>query len=215
MFGKNAKTSNVKYFLYKNDYHSGPFVLERIREMLIENVVSENDIICEEGKEEWIPISQVIKSFISNTEIAVTVEAQPQLADIFYILVDQATKGPYTLNQIKTMWSAGSVTVQTMFLQENTSEWMPLRSILHKLEPPPIVASSFVNNPPVLQNPKGKVQTIESTGKGWKALQILSVLLIIVGFFTLFGSVSYGFGMMFSGFLIFLFSRIGAWWSHG
>jgi hypothetical protein len=149
MFGKNAKTSNVKYFLYKNDYHSGPFVLERIREMLIENVVSENDIICEEGKEEWIPISQVIKSFISNTEIAVTVEAQPQLADIFYILVDQATKGPYTLNQIKTMWSAGSVTVQTMFLQENTSEWMPLRSILHKLEPPPIVASSSVNNPPV------------------------------------------------------------------
>ena len=215
MFGKNAKTSNVKYFLYKNDYHSGPFVLERIREMLIENVVSENDIICEEGKEAWIPISHVIKSFISNTEIAVTVEAQPQLADIFYILVDQATKGPYTLNQIKTMWSAGSVTVQTMFLQENTSEWMPLRSILHKLEPPPIVASSFVNNPPVLQNPKGKVQTIESTGKGWKALQILSVLLIIVGFFTLFGSVSYGFGMMFSGFLIFLFSRIGAWWSHG
>jgi len=215
MFGKNAKTNTVKYFLYKNDYHSGPFALERIREMLIENVVNENDIICEEGKEEWISISQVIKSSVSNTEIAVTVEAQPQLADIFYILVDQATKGPYTLNQIKTMWSAGSVTVQTMFLQENTSEWMPLRSILHKLEPPPIVASDSVNNPPVLQTPKGKVQTIESTGKGWKALQVFSVLLIIVGFFTLFGSVSSGCGIMFLGFLIFLFSRVGAWWSHG
>jgi hypothetical protein len=211
----NKQQKEVKFFLYKNDYHSGPFAQERIREMLIENVVSENDIICEEGKEEWIPISQLIKSSVSNAKIEVTVEAQPQLADIFYILVDQATKGPYTLNQIKTMWSAGSVTVQTMFLQENTSEWMPLRSILHKLEPPPVVASGSVNNPPVLQNPKGKVQTIESTGKGWKALQVLSVLLIIVGFFTLFGSVSSGCGMMFSGFLIFLFSRIGAWWSHG
>ena len=64
----NKQQKEVKFFLYKNDYHSGPFVLERIREMLIENVVGENDIICEEGKEEWITISQVIKSSVSSTE---------------------------------------------------------------------------------------------------------------------------------------------------
>lgn len=211
----NKQQKEAKYFLFKNDYYSGPFEKERLREMLIENVVSKNDIICEEGREEWNPISQVIQTSPLNAEAAVVVEAQPQLADIFYILIDQETKGPYTLNQIKTMWSNGGVTVQTMFLQENTTEWTPLRNILHKLEPPPIVASGSVINPPVLQTPKGKVQTIESTGKGWKALQVLSVLWITVGFFTLFGSVSSGCGMILSGFLIFLLSRIGAWWSHG
>ena len=43
----NKQQKEVKFFLYKNDYHSGPFVLERIREMFIGNVVGENDIICE------------------------------------------------------------------------------------------------------------------------------------------------------------------------
>ena len=60
------------------------------------------------------------------------------------------------------------------------------------------------------------VQTIEKTGKKWKAYQLfgcmglaLGVILILIGS----GPLGVFFGML--GFITYLIGRIGAWWYHG
>jgi hypothetical protein len=214
MFQPHQKQKETKYFLFKNDYHSGPFEKERIREMLIESIVNENDIVCAEGDEEWIPIKQILKTD-NNIEHFKADSVRTVTGDTFYILVENETRGPYTLNQLKTMWNIGSVTVRTMFMAESAAEWTPLRNILHRLETPQANFQSTDNLPPILQTSTRKVQTIEATSKTWKGLLLFSVLLIIAGFLTLFNSAAYGCSMIFLGFVTFLFARIGSWWSHG
>jgi len=214
MFQHHQKQKEVKYFLFKNDYHSGPFEIEKIREMLIESIVNESDIVCAEGDEEWIPISQLFKMEQRNPPLRAELPSTAS-GDTFYILIENETKGPYTLNQIKTMWNNGSVTVRTMFMAESASEWTPLRNILHRLEPSQANLQSSDNLPPILQTQTRRVQTIEATSKTWKGLLLFSVFLIIAGFLTLFSSAAYGCSMIFFGFVTFLIARIGSWWSHG
>jgi hypothetical protein len=70
----------------------------------------------------------------------------------YYILDGENTKGPFTIGQLRSMWSTGSITTKTMHRQEGDEQWRPLRSILHLLEPPPIVAPApvVVSQPSVL-----------------------------------------------------------------
>ena len=69
---------------------------------------------------------------------------------------------------------------------------------------------------------EGPVQTIEKTGKGWKAAQLLGVLAMVGGC-----SVAISTGQdspealttsvttAMVGFGVFVIARIGAWWKHG
>jgi len=211
----NNLKKEVRFFLFKNDYHSGPFEIERIREMMIEGIVNENDIICAEGDKEWFPISQLFKTSAKNDYIPATEQSSLVLEDTLYLLIENETKGPFTLNQIKMMWNSGNITVQTMFLSNNNTEWMPLRKILHKLEPPQQISTISDNIPPILKTTTKKVQTIEATSKTWKGLLVFAVFLMIAGIITLFSSFASGCGILFAGFLMFLFARAGSWWSHG
>ena len=54
----------------------------------------------------------------------------------YYLFLSEEQKGPYTLSQLQTMWRSGNITGNTLFWQEGCSEWNPLSSILHVLEPP-------------------------------------------------------------------------------
>lgn len=56
----------------------------------------------------------------------------------YYILEGEETKGPFTIGQLRSMWSTGGITAKTMYCQEGDQQWRPLGSILHLLEPPPI-----------------------------------------------------------------------------
>lgn len=71
-----------------------------------------------------------------------------------------------------------------------------------------------------------RVQTVEQTGKNWKATQAGGCLMVIVGIMATVlaaNSVSgshedSGAGwilLVFFGLVVFLFGRIGAWWNHG
>lgn len=63
------------------------------------------------------------------------------------------------------------------------------------------------------------VQTIEATGKQWKAIQLIGGLIAMAGF----GSCAFtsGEGMFYSYFLgvgglaIMVYASLGAWWQHG
>ena len=53
----------------------------------------------------------------------------------YYILQSNETKGPYTLSQLKSMWSSGAVTGNLQFCEEGYTEWLPLSSLQYLLEP--------------------------------------------------------------------------------
>jgi len=56
----------------------------------------------------------------------------------YYLYLNDEQKGPYTLSQIQSMWRSGNITGNTLYWQDGFSEWIPLSSILHILEPPPV-----------------------------------------------------------------------------
>ena len=121
----------------------------------------------------------------------------------YYVLQNDETKGPYTLGQLRSMWSSGAITGQTLYCQEGYSEWLPLRQLQAELDSP--------------------VQTIEATGKKWKAAQLIAVLVMIVGAPVIIAGASnesftfirIGTLMFAGGLVAFLLARIGAWWHHG
>jgi hypothetical protein len=65
----------------------------------------------------------------------------------YYILQNDERKGPFTIGQLRGMWSSGSITVETLYCQKGFGEWWPLRTILHELEPP--ATPPPVSRPPV------------------------------------------------------------------
>ncbi|MCE5230478.1 hypothetical protein LLG95_12910 [bacterium] len=86
---------------------------------------------------------------------------------------------------------------------------------------------NFRYDPPEVRSVPRGTRTIEATGKGWKFLQLVGVLLTIGGGVTTcvkmqmphppgadatFGLAVLGFAV---GLLIFIAGRIGAWWFHG
>ena len=55
--------------------------------------------------------------------------------DQYYLLQNDEQRGPFTLNQLRSMWGSGSITSQTLFFQQGFAEWVPLSMILDRLEP--------------------------------------------------------------------------------
>jgi hypothetical protein len=133
----------------------------------------------------------------------------------YYILQNDETKGPYTIGQLRSMWNSGAITGKTHFCQEGFSQWLPLSDLQSELEPPPSPQPSpqFYQPPP--QPLPHKVQTIEATGKSWKAIQLLSGLSMCVGIVVFMISPAVGTLMLIGGFFFFVFARLGAWWHHG
>ena len=79
----------------------------------------------------------------------------------YYLLEGDKTKGPFTINQLRSMWSAGNITATMFHCQEGDRQWQPLSSILHLLEPPPSLPLSPA---PVLQQSVVFVRTTKSRG---------------------------------------------------
>ena len=136
----------------------------------------------------------------------------------YYILQNEETKGPYTIGQMRSMWSSGVLTLETLFCQEGYEQWLPLDHLVGELEPRSVASTSVAEDAstePVNQPANKRVQTIEATGKIWKAAQLIFALVAIVGGYELFRSPSLGLLMIVGGVFMFCIARIGAWWCHG
>ena len=53
----------------------------------------------------------------------------------FYILQKDETKGPYTIGQLRSLWSSGAITGDLLYCEEGYDQWLPLRGIIDQLEP--------------------------------------------------------------------------------
>jgi hypothetical protein len=53
----------------------------------------------------------------------------------FYILQEDKPQGPYTIGQLRSMWSAGTLTGNTLYCHEGDESWKPLSVLAEHLEP--------------------------------------------------------------------------------
>ena len=69
--------------------------------------------------------------------------------DQYLIFQNGEQKGPFTLLQLRAMWSSGAITVQTLYWQEGQPDWLPLESILQHLENYPVSPAVVAQQTPV------------------------------------------------------------------
>src|SRR5947209_2809675 len=53
----------------------------------------------------------------------------------YFIILDDDTKGPYTIRQLRSMWAAGQLTAETLYCEEGYDNWLHLRVLADELEP--------------------------------------------------------------------------------
>jgi hypothetical protein len=67
---------------------------------------------------------------------------------MYYLLLDGAQSGPYTLSQLTEMWQARRVDTLTLYWEEGNADWLPLHNIAPLLQvptpagPPPMPVSA-------------------------------------------------------------------------
>ncbi|MCE0498393.1 MAG: GYF domain-containing protein [Methylacidiphilales bacterium] len=54
---------------------------------------------------------------------------------MYYLWLNEAQAGPYTLQQVQSMWGAGQITALTLYWQEGKADWQPLGDIISQIEP--------------------------------------------------------------------------------
>jgi|GEM_PF-1686928 len=55
---------------------------------------------------------------------------------MYYLWLNDAQAGPYTLHQVQSLWNEGQITGLTLFWQEGNADWQPLSTIVSIIEPP-------------------------------------------------------------------------------
>jgi membrane protein YdbS with pleckstrin-like domain len=70
---------------------------------------------------------------------------------MYYLLLDGAQTGPFTLAQLIEMWRARRITPITLYWEEGNADWLPLHNIVPLLEMPERAAAA--GSPPTLPKP--------------------------------------------------------------
>jgi len=68
-----------------------------------------------------------------------------------YLLLDQKQKGPYSEEEIQEMYTAGTITAQTLYWKEGMSDWQALGLVKAQTNPHPAVKT--IAPPRRTQNP--------------------------------------------------------------
>ena len=56
----------MKIFITRGEEKSGPFTLDQVREHLDKGDLMSDDLACQEGMDEWIPLSELMDSLMST-----------------------------------------------------------------------------------------------------------------------------------------------------
>jgi TM2 domain-containing membrane protein YozV len=98
----------------------------------------------------------------------------------YYVIIDGDDQGPFTINQLRSMWTAGKLNQKMKYSQPGMSEWQPLSNIIDLLEPQiPRSPSGWTPSPPPSSNPTGTMLVKSAKSRG--------VYIILGLFFGLFG----------------------------
>jgi hypothetical protein len=121
----------------------------------------------------------------------------------YYVIMEDQTKGPYTISQLRSMWESGVLTSKTMHCKEGDTEWKPLGVLLSLME----------QKPPI---------TTEATGTQWKIALAVSGAAMVLGYFMFAGAEKDGAFLAVTGHVLLvlgcvgaLVSAFGGWWENG
>ena len=106
----------------------------------------------------------------------------------YYVIQNNETKGPYTIGQLRAMWSSGAVTTETLYCREGWSEWLPLLAMARELESsaaPPAQPSS-------VRATVKKRSSFVGGGCALQGLGLVSLILAVVTFMTIIGPIIFG-----------------------
>jgi hypothetical protein len=101
----------------------------------------------------------------------------------YYILQNDETKGPYTIGQLRAMWSSGAITGETLYCERGYDEWLPLSGIADQLESPlpPQTASYAAHNPTTFISHQHHT-SVETRGRdSARTVKAVSGLCMVVG----------------------------------
>jgi hypothetical protein len=146
----------------------------------------------------------------------------------WFIAQNDQALGPYSDEEMKAFARDGSIIPESYIRREDLAEWITADRInglfdgVLTIRPPeapqPIAIQRGTRQAAMARVPH--VQTIEKTGKGWKGLQVIGVMVFLMGLFLSpslneSGDKVIVFRIMAGGLGLFIFARIGAWWNHG
>jgi|GEM_PF-2427122 len=96
-----------------------------------------------------------------------------------YIGINGETKGPFTTDQIFSMWSSGSIPADALYFNDESQEWEQLLDVVDTFKPATGV-KKLLNIQPLTEEQKKAGEA--STNKGCGCLSIGSaILLLLVG----------------------------------
>lgn len=130
--------------------------------------------------------------------------------NIYRIYHDGQERGPYTFEQLRSMWSSGQLTADTLYWQDGMTEWKPLHQLgmdmaIQPVSPPAITMPSQPTRLPSHHvHHTGKVTT-KSHGSGVVAA---GSIMCIVGVFLAFAYPPIGGLLLFVGFFVAVVGRL-------
>lgn len=123
---------------------------------------------------------------------------------MYYLSENGSKRGPFTINQVRAMWNAGTINQLTMFSTEGDPTLRPLKLMIDEIEAPGTGAST------------GAVQTIQATSKKWKVIKLVSFVMMFSAIpFCFVGAVVFGVILFAVGLTATIAASLGAWWENG
>lgn len=118
----------------------------------------------------------------TSSSILMATPVQPQSnTKMFFLKVKEEEKGPYTFQQLKTMWSNGQITADALYRATDSSQWFPLSKLCS--EPPD------EDTEKLLRSVKKRLGFVEKIRAKPVVKKVTAVLLLIVGVVTLLSGV--------------------------
>ena len=117
----------MDYYLWLDETQRGPYSPADLKHMLATQQISLSSIVWREGMEGWVPLSSVYEQLsLSKTD---------RKTRDYYILVNGTQQGPYSIEQLKEMWTSGKITKKVKVWYEGLGDWRTFESILSALFP--------------------------------------------------------------------------------
>jgi len=79
---------------------------------------------------------------------------------MYYLWLNEAQAGPFTIGQVQNMWNQGSLTALNLYWQEGMAEWRPLGEIIAKIEPRPKTQQLAQGVPEIAPMPTPRTRTL-------------------------------------------------------
>jgi hypothetical protein len=190
----------MKYFLWVDSKQAGPYEEQQIRDMIKSGRITALTLgHIADGGGEWNQIGSFF-NVVEPSQSIKAVQPPPVLKtpssqeELYYYKIGDTEKGPYTIGQLRSLWSSGMITSDMPYRVEGNQSWNRFSpSFIEKLESPASPKSSMPAKSS-LECPfchcKNLLPKKEVTMAGWVTIVIgaltaafcIGILLLIVGF---------------------------------